>query len=247
MDDRLGDRRAELLGSLAVLRRRLDAACAAAAREPGSITLVAVTKTYPAADAAILVELGVSDLGESRDQEASAKAAQVAAALGGGEFPALTQPRWHFVGRLQSRKCRSVARYADCVHSVDRAELVEGLAGGVAALDRNPLEVFIQVSLDGDPGRGGVPAEGVRGLADAVLARPELQLLGVMAIAPLGADPSAAFARLAEVSAALRAEHPHAVAISAGMSADLEQAVRNGSTHVRVGSALLGRRGPVFG
>ena len=247
MDEGLGDRHAELLAALASVRRRLGEACAAAGREPASVTLIAVTKTYPAADAVTLLELGVADLGESRDQEASAKAAQVAALLAGGRFGPATPPRWHFVGRLQSRKCRSVARYAHSVHSLDRSELVTGLAGAVADLERDPLDVFVQVSLDGDPARGGVAAYGVRALADAVVARAELRLRGVMAVAPMTADPAAAFAGLAVVAEQVRAEHPQAVAISAGMSADLEQAVRHGSTHVRVGSALLGRRGQVFG
>jgi len=155
--------------------------------------------------------------------------------------------RWHFVGRLQSRKSRSVASYAHAVHSVDRPELVEQLAVGVARAGRGRLDVFVQVSLDGDPSRGGVLPDRVVELADAVAARSELRLRGVMAVAPMAADPRAAFADLAAAAARLRAAHPDADAISAGMSADLEAAVAHGSTHVRVGSALLGRRSQVFG
>ncbi|MDP9092084.1 MAG: YggS family pyridoxal phosphate-dependent enzyme [Actinomycetota bacterium] len=220
-------------------------ACAAVARDPRSITLIAVTKTYPASDAATLVGLGLLDLGESRDQEAVAKAAELASLLRRSvEVPV---PRWHFVGRLQSRKARSVARYAHSVHSVDRTELIEGLADAVGRLGRSPLEVFIQVSLDGDPNRGGAVIGGLGALADAVSQRQELRLRGVMAVAPLGGDPDEAFSRLAEASALVCSQHPDAVAISAGMSADLEQAVKHGSTHLRVGSALLGRRREVFG
>ena len=236
-------RRAELVTALGAVRARIAEACDAAGRDPRGITLVAVTKTYPAADVAMLVGIGVTDIGESRDQEARAKISDTLPLLVGQT----SAPRWHFVGRLQSRKSRSVASYADVVHSVDRLELVAKLADGVAAAGRAGLEIFVQVSLDDDPSRGGVVADRVSELAAAVAARPELTLRGVMAVPPLGSDPRREFARLAEVSSALRREHPQADAISAGMSDDLEAALEFGSTHVRVGTALLGRRGPVFG
>ena len=240
-----GDRRAELVAALGSVRGRLSDAATAAGRDPRSITLVAVTKTYPAADAATLVELGCADLGESRDQEAAAKVAETAQLLAGAASAA--EPRWHFVGRLQSRKCRSVARYAFAVHSVDRPELVSGLADGVRRAERGPIEVFVQISLDGDPDRGGVVVADLRPLADAVATAPELTLRGVMAVAPMQADPDAAFTELAALADVLRRDHPEADAISAGMSGDLEAAIRHGATHVRVGSALLGQRPPVFG
>lgn len=233
-------RRAELRASLGAVRARIAAACAAVGRDPAAVTLVAVTKTYPAMDVVALAELGVTDFGESRDQEAGAKVAEVERIQDGRAVD------WHFVGQVQRRKARSVARYAGAVHSVDRAELVTALADARAAAGTGPLDVFVQVSLDGDPGRGGVPADGVAGLADAVATRPELRLRGVMAVAPMDADPDEAFARLAETSAALVARHPGAGAISAGMSGDLEAAIRHGATHVRVGTALLGRRPPVI-
>jgi pyridoxal phosphate enzyme (YggS family) len=242
-----GERRAELVGSLGAVRSRIADACIAAGRDPRSVTLIAVTKTHPAADVVTLAALGVLDIGESRDQEASAKVAEVARLRACAADQRMPELRWHFVGRLQSRKARSVATYADAVHSVDRPELVEQLAAGVTRAGRDRLDVFIQVSLDGDPDRGGVTGDGMDALADAVAARPELQLRGVMAVAPMAADPRAAFADLAEVSARLRAVHPQAVAISAGMTSDLEEAISHGSTHVRVGSALLGRRSEVFG
>jgi pyridoxal phosphate enzyme (YggS family) len=226
-------RRAELHAALGAVRRRLAAAATAAGRDPGEVTLIAVTKTYPASDIAILAELGVLDVGESRDQEARAKLADLAA----------VPLRWHVVGRVQTNKARSVARYAHAVHSVDRAKLVHALAQ--AAHDRvEPLHVFVQVSLDDDPARGGARMADVASLADEVAGSAGLRLRGVMAVPPLGADPDTAFARLAELAADVRARHPAADAISAGMSEDLEAAVRHGSTHVRVGSALLGRRGP---
>lgn len=234
-------RRAELVAGVGAVRSRIAAACADAGRDPRSVTLIAVTKTYPASDVATLVRIGVRDVGESRDQEASAKIAETAALLAG-----TAPPTWHFVGRLQSRKTKSVASYADVVHSVDRVELVDRLADGVSRAGRDRLDAFTQVSLDGDPDRGGVVESALAALADAVAARAELRLRGVMAVAPLGADPDRAFEHLAEVSARLRESHPDADSISAGMSEDLESAIMHGSTHVRVGSALLGRREAVF-
>jgi len=242
-------RRSELRTRLADVRARIADAAAAAGRDPGEVSLVAVTKTYPAADAVILARLGAPDLGESRDQEASAKVGEVARLLAAERDP--PEVRWHFVGRLQSRKARSVAAYAAAVHSVDRLDLVPRLDAAVgserARAERPLLDVFVQVSLDADPDRGGAPAPDVAGIADAVARCAHLRLRGVMAVAPLGADPERAFERLAEVSLRLRAEHPEAVMISAGMSGDLEAAVAHGATHVRVGSALLGRRAPLFG
>lgn len=242
-----GERRAELVGALGAVRARIVDACAAAGRESRSVTLIAVTKTYPGADVAILAALGIADIGESRDQEAAAKVAELEELRRNGSLEEHIAPlRWHFVGRVQSRKARSVASYASAVHSVDRPELVERLAAGATEFGRAPLDVFVQVSLDADPARGGVPAGGVLALADVISGRPELCLRGVMAVAPMAADPRAAFAGLAAASVRLRAEHPDAHAISAGMSADLEAAIEHGSTHVRVGSALLGRRSQVF-
>jgi PLP dependent protein len=233
-------RRAQLQHNLAGLRSRLERACDAAGRHPDELTLIAVTKFFPASDVVTLCDLGVTDLGESRAQEAAAKVA---------EFATLSdrQPRWHFVGRLQTNKASSVARYADVVHSVDRPELVSALDDGVRKAGRDVVDVLIQVSLDADPDRGGVLVGEVARFADLVLDCERLRLAGVMAIAPLKADPDEAFARLAEVSAELRSAHPWASVVSAGMSGDLEAAVRHGATHVRIGTALLGRRTTNFG
>lgn len=237
------DRRAELAANLTRVRDRIAAACRAAGRSPDAVTLIGVTKTFPASDARLLVELGVPDLGENRDAEAAAKAAELAAELAVGN-PTTPAVRWHFIGQLQRNKVRSVVRYASVVHSVDRPRLVTALAGAVAReRPSRPLEVLLQVSLDDAPGRGGVPAKDLVSLAEAVEERAELVLRGVMAVAPLGADPDPAFGRLAELSAGLRDRWPAATMVSAGMSADLEVAVRHGATHVRVGSAMLGRRG----
>lgn len=226
-------RRDELATNLAAVRARIEAAAVAAGRDPAEITLIAVTKTYPAADIALLAELGVADVGESRDQEAGGKAATL------GDLPV----RWHFVGQLQTNKARSVARYADVVHSVDRTGLVDALRR--AARDRAvELDVLVQLNLDPEPDgdRGGVRPVDLPRLADEVAAAPGLRLRGVMVVAPPAVDPASVFARLAETAARLRVDHPHADWISAGMSADLEAAVAHGATHVRVGSGLLGAR-----
>jgi pyridoxal phosphate enzyme (YggS family) len=235
-------RDARIVTALGSVRARIADACAAAGRDPQSVTLIAVTKTRPASDVATLARLGVLDIGEARDQEARAKIAELA------EFPgAPIDLRWHLVGRLQTNKARSVVTYARAVHSLDRPKLARALAEAAAERRPEPLEVFVQVSLDGDPERGGVAEAELSALAEAVASRPQLQLRGVMAVAPIEADAEAAFAKLAELAARVRSDHPGADAISAGMSDDLEAAVRNGSTHVRVGSALLGRRAQVFG
>jgi len=221
----------QLAANLAAFEQRLTAACAAAGRERSEITLIAVTKTFPATDVEALAALGVGDFGENRDSEARVKAA------------ALADVRWHFVGRLQRNKCRSVATYADAVHSVDRVEVAAALADGATRAGRL-IDVLVQVSLDGDPHRGGAQPADVPTVAAACARAESLRLSGVMAVAPMEADVDAAFARLAGVAAALVADHPRADAISAGMSGDLESAVRNGATHVRVGTALLGGRTP---
>ena len=230
-------RRDELAANLAAVRARIESACAAAGRDSAGVTLIAVTKTWPDSDVRALVELGVTDLGENRDAEAAAKAA---AAEAGG----LTGIRWHFVGQVQTNKARSVARYADAVHSVDRLRLVSALSAGATEAGRE-VGALIQVDL-GPPGtgegRGGAAPTDVPSLADAVADAPGLRLLGVMAVAPLGEPPGPAFTRLAEVAAELRSAHPAATWISAGMSGDLEVAVGAGATHVRVGSGLLGYR-----
>ena len=228
-----GDARtAEIAESLARVRERIQKAATDAGRDPGELTLIAVTKTFPVDDARRLVALGIPDLGEARDQEARAKARELPAA------------RWHFVGRLQRNKARSVASYAAMVHTLDRPELVHPLSAGAERAGRDRLDVLVQVSLDGDPRRGGaLPADAVP-LADAAETTGRLHVAGVMAIAPLGVDPDYAFADLARVAGRLRAAHPAATIVSAGMSGDLEAAVRNHATHLRIGTALLGGRPP---
>jgi pyridoxal phosphate enzyme (YggS family) len=242
-------RRAELTTRLAALQRRLVAACDAAGRARDDVTLIAVTKTFPASDVRLLAELGIGDVAENRDQEARDKAAACAPDVA----PECAGLRWHFVGQLQRNKCRSVVRYADVVHSVDRLELAAALAEESAKRRDTPIDVLLQVSLDtvegaaDGPPRGGVAPADALALAAAVVSRRALRLRGVMGVAPRGGDPDEAFARLAEVSARLRSDHAEATWVSAGMSADLESAIRHGATHVRVGSDLLGNRSPMRG
>ena len=224
-------RTAEIAAGLAEVRERIAAACAKARRPREEITLVAVTKTYPASDVRILSGLGVEDVGENRDQEAAPKAAELA------DLP-LT---WHFVGQLQTNKVRSVVAYADVVHSVDRPRLVQALSAEAVRAGRE-VACLVQIALDDDPSRGGARPADVPALADAIAAAPGLRLGGVMAVAPLGAEPGAAFSRLRDLALAVCAGHPGATMVSAGMSGDLDEAVAHGATHVRVGTALLGLR-----
>jgi pyridoxal phosphate enzyme (YggS family) len=186
----------------------------------------------------------VTEVGENRDQDAAPKAAEVAAAG--------IDVRWHFVGQLQRNKCRSVVRYADLVQSVDSVRLATALGGAADRHRDRPLDVLVQVSLDGDGSRGGAVAtadadadQRLTEVTAAVAGQPALRLRGLMAVAPPAWEPADAFARLAELSAAVRARYPEATLLSAGMSGDLEAAVTHGATHVRVGSALLGRRVPL--
>lgn len=227
-------RRDQLAAGLAQVHARIASAAGTAGRDASEVTLVVITKFWPAADVRLLAALGVADVGENRDQEASGKAAECAdLAL-----------RWHFVGQLQSNKAHSVATYADTVHSVDRRRLVGALSRGAGDAGRE-VGCLLQLSLDGDTSRGGALAEELPALADAVAAAPWLQLRGVMAVAPVGARPAEAFDRLAKAADRLRRDHPEARWISAGMSGDLEAAVAAGATHVRVGSAILGERPPL--
>ncbi|KIH98705.1 alanine racemase [Streptomonospora alba] len=228
--------------NLAALRERIGAACAAAGRGPEEVTVVAVTKTFPASDVRILAESGITDVGENRDQEAAPKAAECAD----------LDLRWHFVGQLQTNKARSVARYADVVHSLDRARLASALGRHARAEGR---EVACLVQVDLDPGsragvlgpRGGADPRDALAVADAVAAEDGLVLGGVMAVAPREGDPAEAFARLGAVAAEVRDRYPRARTVSAGMSGDLEAAVHQGATHLRVGTALLDDRGPNVG
>ncbi|CAL9589456.1 YggS family pyridoxal phosphate-dependent enzyme [Streptomyces sp. Tu 3180] len=233
------DRRDELAANLARVEERIAAACAAAGRARDEVTLIVVTKTFPASDVRILSELGVRHVAENRDQDAAPKAAQCS------DLPL----SWHFVGQLQTNKVRSVVGYADVVQSVDRSRLVTALSREAVRAGRE-VGCLVQVALDaGESGRGergGVAPGGVAELAGLVAGAEGLRLDGLMTVAPLTGEyagrQQAAFERLMDLSTDLRKAHPAANMVSAGMSADLEQAVAAGATHVRVGSAVLGVR-----
>ncbi|WP_159707665.1 YggS family pyridoxal phosphate-dependent enzyme [Arthrobacter sp. 18067] len=233
-----GDARTAVLAQrLGRVGRRIDTAVAAAGRNDPP-RLIVVTKFHPAEDVRRLAALGVTDIGENRDQEAATKSAGLTD----------VDIRWHFIGQLQSNKAKSVAKYAASVQSIDRPQVVDALAKAImreqGATGRADLDCFIQVSLEDDAGahRGGASPADVEVLAAQIESAAGLQLSGLMAVAPLGADPEAAFEKLAGISEALRAIHPAAAAISAGMSQDLEAAVKFGATHLRIGSDILGSR-----
>jgi PLP dependent protein len=239
-------RRDEIATGLHRVEDRIAQACSAAGRASDEVTLVVVTKYFPAADVRHLAALGVRHVGENRYQEAAAKREEC------DDLDLC----WHFLGRLQSNKAAAVGAWADVVQSVDRPKLVGPLAKGAARgreglsedVPRDVLDVLLQVNLDRDPAeaarRGGAAPDDVPALVEAVLAAPSLRLRGVMAVAPRDEEPLPAFERLHEIAARVRAAEPGATWISAGMSNDLEEAVTCGATHVRVGGAILGNRPP---
>jgi len=233
----MGDRGTELQRGLEAVRRRIEQACARSDREPSDVTVVVVTKTWPAADVRLLHELGVRDVGENRQQELADKVSEL------GDLDL----RWHFVGQIQSKKAPRIASGAAVVHSVDSERVVQRLDVGAQRAGHD-LDCLVQVRLDTDQGaarRGGVSVDRLSSVVEELEASQACRLRGLMAVAPLGADPGPAYARLADLAARLRAEYPRATWLSAGMSNDLEEAVEAGATHVRVGSAILGQRAPL--
>lgn len=224
------NRRDELAANLADVRARIAAAARAAGRNSDDVHLIAVTKTWPLSDVQLLYDLGLREFGESRDQEARPKAEEWQRIDG--------RPiTWHFIGQLQSNKAKSVVTYASVIHTVDRASLVDALLRTGAERD-----CLLQLSVDGDPDRGGVPLPQALELARRIVA--PLRLRGVMSVAPLDMDPAVAFAAVADTHEQLLTEFPEATIRCIGMSEDVEFAIAAGATHVRVGSALLGKRPP---
>lgn len=225
MDTALADR-------LAAVDARIQDAARAAHRDPAGITRIVVTKFHPASLVVDLHALGVRDVGENRQQELTAKRAEL------GGIPDL---RWHFIGQAQTNKARAVRAAADAVHSVDRERIADALdaAGG-----DTPLDVLLQVNLTDDSGRGGVEPDGVEALATHVAGLRTLRLRGVMAVAPLDEEPARAFERLRRSADAVRTVVPDAEWISAGMTGDFPEAIAMGATHLRIGSAITGPRPP---
>ena len=229
----MSDRLAGIKDNLETLQSRIDNACQEAKRSSTEITLIAVTKTYPADDVDLLKQLGIDDVGENRDQEAALKRKQVQA-----DF------NWHFIGQLQSNKAKSVVSYAHLIHSVDRSSLAKEIQKSAQGVDKKQA-VLIQLDLDQsgpDPTRGGLWPTELMALAQQITDSSHLELKGLMSVAPLEENPAVAFARLAVIRAEFLKTYPQASILSAGMSDDLEAAILHGATHLRIGSALLGER-----
>ena len=220
-------RQAEISANVKSVRERIAQAAKNVGRRAEEITLIVVTKTYPVSDVDLLHNLGLEDFAENRDGE-------------GRENSAAVPARWHFQGQIQSNKISSIARWAEAVHSLDDVRHARLLANAVA--DTKILSVFIQVSLDPQPGRGGLLPQDLSPLAEFVLSQPKLRLEGLMAVAPLREDPQSAFRRLAQIHSVFRQQFPSAPSLSAGMSGDFESAIAHGATHVRIGSSILGSR-----
>jgi pyridoxal phosphate enzyme (YggS family) len=214
---------------LQAVRAGIADAARAAGRSPEELTTIVVTKFHPASLVRELALLGVTDVGENRHQEAQAKAAELSD----------LDLRWHFVGQLQSKKARQVRAYADVIHSVDRSSLVEALRS-----DEGDVDCFVQLNLTDDRARGGISDRDLEPLVERILDTPGLRMLGVMAVAPIGEEPRRAFQRVREASERVRTLAPHADKISAGMSQDYAEAIAEGATHLRIGTAITGNRPP---
>jgi len=219
------DRRGEITSNLQSVRDEISKAVTGAGRSLDEITLIAVTKTFPASDVEILRDLGVTHFGENRDADAAPKASTVAGT-------------WHFQGQIQSNKLKSITSWANVIHSLDEIRHFEVIEKSAP----HPLDIFCQVSLDGSEGRGGVSEQKLYELAQAIEKSATHRLLGLMAVAPLGVDPSAAFSKLSAIHKAFMADFPKANKLSAGMSGDYKEAIAHGATHIRIGSSILGSR-----
>jgi pyridoxal phosphate enzyme (YggS family) len=219
-------RKDEITRNLQEIKERIISAAKAVNRDPAEISLIVVTKTFPISDIEILTELGESNFGENRDQEAGPKAEVIPAT-------------WHFQGQIQSNKIKSICQWADVIHSISSAKEILKFA-------QSPRkhQVFLQVSLDGQAGRGGASPADLAQLADLVNESNNLELLGLMAVAPLDVEPEKAFADLALINQGFAGQFPNAKYLSAGMSSDFEAAIKYGATHIRVGSSILGSRSP---
>jgi pyridoxal phosphate enzyme (YggS family) len=221
-----------LQSRLADVDQQIDAAIRDAGRQASEITRIVVTKFHPASLVSDLAKLGVRDVGENRQQELTAKRAELAE---------LGDVRWHFIGQAQTNKARQVRAASSVVHSVDRIRLADALHAAAPA-DDDTLDVLVQVNLTDDAGRGGVAPQDLDALVEHVLRLDSLRLRGIMAVAPLDEAPASAFARLAGYAERVRALEPAARWISAGMSHDFAEAIACGATHLRIGSAITGER-----
>ena len=223
------DRKEELASSLSDVQSRIQEAASRASRKKDVVTLVVVTKTYPVSDVQILHQLGVTHFGENRSAE-------------GLEKSALVSAHWHFQGQIQSNKIAAIASWADTVHSLDDLSHVAKFDRAVGEFPEKRLQVFIQISLDGDTSRAGVSGDELLVLGQAISSTKNLDLAGLMVVPPVQAEPEAAFSEVAEIAQRFRNEFPMARSLSAGMSGDYEVAIAHGATHIRVGSQILGPR-----
>jgi pyridoxal phosphate enzyme (YggS family) len=224
----MSDRQQQLFENLKAVEERISAACKQAHRERSEINLITVTKTYPVSDVQILFGLGVRDFGENRDDEGAQKSQLVTA-------------HWHFQGQVQSKKLRSIASWAKTIHSIDSLEHLEKLSRTLQD-SGNVVEVFLQLSLDGDPSRGGAEINELLAMAAATTVMTEIKLAGLMCVPPAQWEHERAFSEIAQKAAVFTREFPDSAAISAGMSGDFETAIKYGATHIRVGSQILGSR-----
>lgn len=219
------DRRSEITSNLEAVRDQISKAALSAGRSLDEITLIAVTKTFPASDVEILRDLGITHFGENRDSDAAPKAAAVVGT-------------WHFQGQIQSNKLKSITSWANVIHSLDEIRHFEVIEKNAL----HPLDIFCQVSLDDSVGRGGVSEQKLYELAQAIEKSATHRLQGLMAVAPLGVDPTVAFSKLSAIHKAFMADFPKAEKLSAGMSGDFKEAIAYGATHIRIGSQILGSR-----
>jgi pyridoxal phosphate enzyme (YggS family) len=222
----MSTRKAEITRNLQEVKERINLAAQSIKRDPAEIELIVVTKTFPISDIEILRDLGELNFGENRDQEAGPKAQAIPAT-------------WHFQGQIQSNKIKSICEWADVIHSISSEKEILKFAQSA-----RKHQLFLQVSLDGQAGRGGASRSDLAQLADLVNESNNLELLGLMAVAPLGTEPEKAFADLAQINQGFKSQFPNSKYLSAGMSGDFEAAIKFGATHIRVGSSILGSRSP---
>ena len=222
----MSNRKEEITRNLEDVKERINRAAESAGRDPAEVKLIVVTKTFPVSDIEILRDLGEVNFGENRDQEAGPKAEIISAT-------------WHFQGQIQSNKIKSICQWADVIHSISSEKEILKFAQS-----ERKHQLFLQVSLDGQAGRGGASPAELAQLADLVNESNNLELLGLMAVAPLGLEPEKAFADLAQINQGFQSQFPNSKYLSAGMSGDFEAAIKFGATHIRVGSSILGSRSP---
>ena len=222
----MSNRKEEITRNLQDVKERINRAAESAGRDPAEVKLIVVTKTFPVSDIEILRDLGEANFGENRDQEAGPKAEIISAT-------------WHFQGQIQSNKIKSICQWADVIHSISSEKEILKFAQS-----ERKHQLFLQVSLDGQAGRGGASPAELAQLADLVNESNNLELLGLMAVAPIGVEPEKAFADLAQINQGFQSQFPNSKYLSAGMSGDFEAAIKFGATHIRVGSSILGSRSP---